>query len=203
MLRRRRAMVLVASVIMAAVHRAARLPRQARHAQGLHCAVWSRPAEIGRSHRNFEARIGFRSETGDVADAPDRAFNYAVQPRTPPATQQEDTAMTDISRRATLAGAAASALTPFVKPAPANAAAPLADKQTPSFYRYNVGTHQVTVVCDGVVTINLPDNYAPGTSKDDIGKVFAEHHLPTDKVTHSFNPIVVNTGPKLVVIDTG
>ena len=111
--------------------------------------------------------------------------------------------MTEISRRATLAGAAASALMPFVKTAPANAAAPLADKQNPSFYRYNVGTHQVTVVCDGVVTINLPDNYAPGTSKDDIGKVFAEYHLPMDKVTHSFNPVVVNTGPKLVVIDTG
>ena len=111
--------------------------------------------------------------------------------------------MTEISRRATLAGAAAAALMPFAKNAPANAAAPLADKQNPSFYRYNVGTHQVTVVCDGVVTINLPDNYAPGTSKEDIGKVFAEHHLPTDKVTHSFNPVVVNTGPKLVVIDTG
>ena len=84
--------------------------------------------------------------------------------------------MTEISRRATLAGAAASALMPFMKTAPANAAAPLADKQNPSFYRYNIGTHQVTVVCDGVVTINLPDNYATGGSKEDIGKVFAERY---------------------------
>jgi glyoxylase-like metal-dependent hydrolase (beta-lactamase superfamily II) len=111
--------------------------------------------------------------------------------------------MTEISRRATLAGAAASALMPFVKIAPANAAAPLAEKQNASFYRYSIGTHQITVVCDGVATINLPDNYASNASKDDIGKVFAEYHLPTDKVTHSFNPVVINTGPKLVVIDTG
>ncbi|QIO34195.1 MBL fold metallo-hydrolase [Bradyrhizobium sp. 1(2017)] len=111
--------------------------------------------------------------------------------------------MTEITRRATLAGAAASALLPFVKTSPAHAAAPLADKQNASFYRYNVGTHQVTVVCDGVATVNLTDNYAAGASKDDINKVFAEHHLPTDKVTHTFNPVVVNTGPKLVVIDTG
>ena len=133
-------MVLVASVIMAAGHSSAVKPK---HAQGLRCAVWSRPPESGRSRRNFEARTGFRSETDDVVDAPARAFNYAVQPKTSPRTLQEDTAMTDISRRATLAGAAASALMPFVKTAPANAAAPLADKQTPSFYRYNVGTHQV------------------------------------------------------------
>jgi glyoxylase-like metal-dependent hydrolase (beta-lactamase superfamily II) len=116
---------------------------------------------------------------------------------------QQDTAMTEISRRATLAGAAASALLPFMKTAPANAAAPLAEKQNASFYRYNVGTHQVTVVCDGVATVNLADNYAAGATKDDINKIFAENHLPTDKVTHTFNPVVINTGPKLVVIDTG
>jgi glyoxylase-like metal-dependent hydrolase (beta-lactamase superfamily II) len=111
--------------------------------------------------------------------------------------------MIEISRRATLAGAAATALMPFVKTAPARAAAPLAEKQNASFYRYNVGSHQVTVVCDGVATINLPDNYAAGASKDDINKIFAENHLPVDKVTHTFNPVVINTGPKLVVIDTG
>ncbi|MGY3036253.1 hypothetical protein ACVIIV_005423 [Bradyrhizobium sp. USDA 4354] len=111
--------------------------------------------------------------------------------------------MTEITRRATLAGAAASALLPFVKTSPASAAAPPATAQNASFYRYNVGTHQVTVVCDGVATVNLTDNYAAGASKDDINKVFAEHHLPTDKVTHTFNPVVINTGPKLVVIDTG
>jgi len=111
--------------------------------------------------------------------------------------------MIEISRRAALAGAAASALVPLVKSAPAGAVAPLAEKQNASFYRYNVGTHQVTVVCDGVATVNLPDNYASGATKDEIGKVFVENHLPADKVTHTFSPVVVNTGSKLVVIDTG
>jgi glyoxylase-like metal-dependent hydrolase (beta-lactamase superfamily II) len=113
------------------------------------------------------------------------------------------TAMIELTRRAALAGAGAAALTPFVKTAPASAAAPIADKQAASFYRYNVGTHQITVVCDGVATINLPDNYVANASKDDVGKVFAESQLPPDKVTHTYNPVVVNTGPKLVVIDTG
>jgi len=111
--------------------------------------------------------------------------------------------MIELTRRAALAGAGAAALTPFVKTAPASAAAPIADKQAASFYRYNVGTHQITVVCDGVATINLPDNYVANASKDDVGKVFAESQLPPDKVTHTYSPVVVNTGPKLVVIDTG
>jgi len=113
------------------------------------------------------------------------------------------TAMIELTRRAALAGAGAAALTPFVKTSPASAAAPIADKQAASFYRYNVGSHQITVVCDGVATINLPDNYVANASKDDVGKVFAESQLPPDKVTHTYNPVVVNTGPKLVVIDTG
>jgi glyoxylase-like metal-dependent hydrolase (beta-lactamase superfamily II) len=110
--------------------------------------------------------------------------------------------MTELTRRAALAGAAATALVPLTMSA-ARAAAPLADKQVASFYRYNVGTHQVTVVCDGVSTVNLPDNYSSNATKDQISKVLAESHLPTDKITHTFNPVVVNTGPKLVVIDTG
>lgn len=111
--------------------------------------------------------------------------------------------MIELSRRVALAGAASSALMPFLKATPASAAAPMAEKQAASFYRYNVGTHQITVVCDGVATINLPDNYVANIAKDEVGKVFAESQLPPDKVTHTFNPVVVNTGPKLVVIDTG
>ena len=110
--------------------------------------------------------------------------------------------MTELTRRAALAGAAATALMPLTMTA-ARAAAPLADKQAASFYRYNVGTHQVTVVCDGVATVNLPDNYSSNATKDQISKVLAEAQLPADKVTHTFNPVVVNTGSKLVVIDTG
>ena len=111
--------------------------------------------------------------------------------------------MTELTRRAALAGVAATTLMPLAAATPVRAAAPLADKQNASFYRYNVGTHQITVVCDGVATVNLSDNYATGATKEEIGKVLAEHHLPADKMTHSFNPVVVNTGPKLVVIDTG
>jgi glyoxylase-like metal-dependent hydrolase (beta-lactamase superfamily II) len=110
--------------------------------------------------------------------------------------------MTELTRRAALAGVAATTLMPLSM-SPARANAPQATKQAPSFYRYNVGTHQITVVSDGVTMIPRPDNYVVNASKDEVGKVFAENFLPPDKATHSYNPIVINTGSKLVVVDTG
>ncbi|HVR67412.1 MAG TPA: MBL fold metallo-hydrolase, partial [Verrucomicrobiae bacterium] len=52
----------------------------------------------------------------------------------------------ELTRRYALAGAAALAASPLLSNAPARAAAPAADKQAPSFYRYKVGDAQVTAV---------------------------------------------------------
>jgi len=111
--------------------------------------------------------------------------------------------MTELTRRAALAGVAATTLMPLTMAAPARAAAPLADKQAASFYRYNLGTYQITVVSDGVTVVPRPDNYVVNASKDEVSKVFVENYLPPDKAAHSFNPIVINTGSKLIVVDTG
>ncbi len=66
----------------------------------------------------------------------------------------------DLSRRHALAGAAALAAAPlFAASRPAQAAAPLADKQAPSFYRYKVGDAQVTAITDGANTFPLADSF--------------------------------------------
>jgi hypothetical protein len=52
----------------------------------------------------------------------------------------------ELTRRHALTGAAAIAATPLLPSMAARAAAPVADKQAPSFYRYKVGDVQVTVV---------------------------------------------------------
>jgi glyoxylase-like metal-dependent hydrolase (beta-lactamase superfamily II) len=111
--------------------------------------------------------------------------------------------MTKLTRRAALAGVAATTLMPLATTTPVRAAAPLAEKQNASFYRYNVGTHQITVVCDGVTVTPRPDNYVANASKDEVSKAFADNYMPPDKATHSYSPIVINTGSKLVVVDTG
>jgi glyoxylase-like metal-dependent hydrolase (beta-lactamase superfamily II) len=114
--------------------------------------------------------------------------------------------MTELTRRRILSSAvaatAATALTPLVATA-TRAAAPLAGKQNAGWYRYKVGSFEVTVVTDGVVTNPLADTYVANAPKANVNAALAANFLPPDKVTHPYTPIVVNTGAKLIVIDTG
>jgi glyoxylase-like metal-dependent hydrolase (beta-lactamase superfamily II) len=98
---------------------------------------------------------------------------------------------------------AATALTPIVAYSPARAAAPPAGKQVPGWYRYKVGTIEVTAVTDGARTTPIPDNYISNANKDAINAALGALYFEKDKLTTPFTPIVVNTGSKLVVIDTG
>ncbi|MCX7319988.1 MAG: MBL fold metallo-hydrolase, partial [Hyphomicrobiales bacterium] len=110
----------------------------------------------------------------------------------------------DLSRRQALAGAAALAASPLIMAsAPARAAAPLADKQAPSFYRYKVGDAQVNVISDGANTFPLADTFVLNAKKDQVNAQLEKSFLPKDKMTIHFAPLVINTGGKLVVIDTG
>src|SRR5262245_61604457 len=107
------------------------------------------------------------------------------------------------TRRNLLAGAAGIAtLVPFAA-CTAQAAAPLAEKQNPGWYRYKVGSFEVTVVTDGATTSPLSDAYVGNAPKSEVNAALVANHLPADKVTHAYTPVVVNTGSKLVVIDTG
>jgi len=114
--------------------------------------------------------------------------------------------MTELSRRHVLAGAAAAsaatALTPFAT-SPVSAAAPLAGKQNPGWYRYKVGSIEMTVVTDGRNNNPLPDTYAANAKKDEVNAVLEANRYPKDRAVQSYTPVVVNTGTKLVAIDTG
>ena len=109
----------------------------------------------------------------------------------------------ELTRRHALAGAAAIAATPLFSSMPAKAAAPAADKQAPSFYRYKVGDIQVTVVSDGRNTFPLADSFITNAKKEEVNAALEKAFLPRDIFTIYFAPLVINTGGKLVVIDTG
>jgi hypothetical protein len=114
--------------------------------------------------------------------------------------------MTKVTRRTMLAGtagAAAAVASPRSIVAPALAAAPAAGKQAPGFYRYRVGSYEITVVTDGARSFPLPDTFVTNVKKDDVNAALEAVHLPRDTMTLVFNPIVINTGSKLVAIDTG
>src|SRR5262249_50887570 len=75
--------------------------------------------------------------------------------------------------------------------------------QAPAFYRYKIGSMEVTVVSDGGRTFPLPDNFVLNKTKDEVNAALAAAYMEKDKMTIVFNPIVVNTGSKLILIDTG
>src|ERR1700754_1435683 len=108
--------------------------------------------------------------------------------------------MNDITRRTVLTGAAAFA--PFAALRAAVAAAPLAGTQAPGWYRYKVGSFEVTVVADGVNRFKLPDDVVSNVKRDDVNSALVASHMEPNVFVPPYNPIVVNTGPKLVVIDT-
>jgi glyoxylase-like metal-dependent hydrolase (beta-lactamase superfamily II) len=114
--------------------------------------------------------------------------------------------MKQLDRRTLLTGAVAAsavtALSPFV-PQHARAAAPLAGKQNPGWYRTKVGSFEVTVVTDGSGTNPLSDAYVVNQPKTAVNAVLEAQFMEKDKVTHGYTPIVINTGSKLVAIDTG
>jgi glyoxylase-like metal-dependent hydrolase (beta-lactamase superfamily II) len=113
--------------------------------------------------------------------------------------------MTQVTRRTVVTAAAAmsAAAIPLVATAPVRAAAPPAGAQAPGWYRYKVGDFEITVATDGVNRFKLPDDLVANVKKDEVNAALAAAHMEQDVFVGPYNPIVVNTGQKLVVIDTG
>ena len=85
--------------------------------------------------------------------------------------------------------------------APADAAAPMAKKSGPGYYRMMLGDFEVTALSDG--TTDLPVNtMLNGIAPADIDKVLAGQALKSPLET-SFNAYLINTGAKLILIDSG
>jgi glyoxylase-like metal-dependent hydrolase (beta-lactamase superfamily II) len=115
--------------------------------------------------------------------------------------------MSKMNRRTLLAGTAAAAgtavLGPIAAVEPARASAPLAGKQAPGFYRYKLGSYEITTVTDGAITFPLGDTFVINAKKDEVNDALEAAFMPRDRMTIVFNPVVVNTGSKLILIDTG
>lgn len=82
------------------------------------------------------------------------------------------------------------------------AAQPPAAAQAPAFFRYRVGDMQVTAINDGMAYRPL-DGFIPNAAPEAVRQALADNFLPTDRFPITFNTLVVNTGGKLVLIDTG
>ncbi|WP_284177259.1 MBL fold metallo-hydrolase [Rhabdaerophilum sp. SD176] len=115
-----------------------------------------------------------------------------------------------ISRRSvltttTLAGTALIAAPAILRgvSSPAMAKAPIVGTSAPSFYRYKLGDFEIIALHEGEFTRPLDASFVRNAPLEAVQKTLADAFLPTDKLTISFTAVLVNTGSKLVLIDTG
>ncbi len=106
-----------------------------------------------------------------------------------------------LTRRTLLAGSAVAALSGSAQPAAA--VAPAAGKEVPGVYRYRIGEFELTALYDGIWHRPITDTFIRNAPFAEVEAALAAAFMPADKLTTPFTTLVVNTGKKLVLIDTG
>src|SRR5262245_6031167 len=107
----------------------------------------------------------------------------------------------NLNRRAWLSGATALFAVP---PTLSTAAVSSAATQAPGFYRYKIGSYMLTAIHDGVWQRPMDDDFIRNATLADVTKAMTDAFLPvTGKLPLPFTALVVNTGTKIVLIDTG
>jgi glyoxylase-like metal-dependent hydrolase (beta-lactamase superfamily II) len=84
------------------------------------------------------------------------------------------------------------------------AAAPPARKQASALYRYKIGNYELTAISDGVWNRPIDDKFVRNADPANVRKAMAEAFMPaTGTLPIPFTTLLVNTGSKLILIDTG
>jgi metallo-beta-lactamase superfamily protein len=108
----------------------------------------------------------------------------------------------ELSRRGVLSGLVAATASGLAQPA--FAAGPMANVQVPAAYRFKLGGFECTVVSDGPLKLGtFSAELFKGISQERIDEIVAANFLDKSNFTVDQNALVVNTGGKLVLIDTG
>ena len=114
--------------------------------------------------------------------------------------------MRELNRRDLLAGTAAFGAAAALSPwgiSKAHAAAQPSGAQAAGYYRYKVGSFECTSINDGAATFPMPDTFVKNVPKAEALAAAEAAYMPQGMVTVPFNPQLINTGSKLVLIDCG
>ncbi|MBI3434578.1 MAG: MBL fold metallo-hydrolase [Proteobacteria bacterium] len=110
--------------------------------------------------------------------------------------------MPTISRRSLLAAGVTGAALAATR-APSRAAAPAAGTQAAGFYRYRIGRYELTALNDGVWNRQIDAGFIANAPFAQVQQAMADAFMPPGRLAIPFTSLAVNTGPKLVLIDTG
>lgn len=80
--------------------------------------------------------------------------------------------------------------------------APILNTQNAGWTRFKLGDFEGTVVWDGYIHHGYEGIY-PNAAPEEMARLQADYRLPSDHIPMDLNPVVMNTGDKLFLIDTG
>ncbi|WP_298959392.1 MBL fold metallo-hydrolase [uncultured Methylobacterium sp.] len=103
-------------------------------------------------------------------------------------------------RRGLMLGAAAAAVTVGTG---AFAKAPMLKSQAPYFYRFMLGDAEATIVSDGTLPLGDPHTNFLGLSAAEMDEQLTRNFLPLSNAVLEQNILVLNTGSRVVLFDTG
>ncbi|MEK1889456.1 MAG: MBL fold metallo-hydrolase [Phyllobacterium sp.] len=111
--------------------------------------------------------------------------------------------MFSTDRRAFLKAAALGAVASgFQIPELALAADSRPVKPSPGYYSFAIGEFQITMLCDGIFFLPT-DSFATNIQPEEKKPYFDAHYLAPDIVRLQANPLVIDTGQKRILVDTG
>ena len=110
-----------------------------------------------------------------------------------------------LNRRSFLSSAATTAVGGAVATSslvlPAHAATPIVGAQTPLVYRRKLGDYEITVLGDGYV--DLPHQIWANITPDEADGYLADVFQPAGSIRNGVNAYLINTGQKLILVDSG
>src|ERR1700704_6083301 len=150
-------------------------------------------AEVQRDRHAFAAvaDLEFRTEAGNLEwPAPNKEATMTKE-------------QLSLSRRQLIQTGSAALATGVAGLSPAFAKAPIIGTQAPYFYRFKLGNAEATIVSDGPLPLGDPHKNFLGLTKDEIARQLNDNYLPVANAVLEQNALIVNTGDKLVLFDTG
>lgn len=80
--------------------------------------------------------------------------------------------------------------------------APFQNTQNAGWYRFRIGKFECTTVWDGYIHHGY-EGIFPNAPPEEMARLQQEYRLPSDHIPMDLNPVVVNTGDRLFLIDAG
>lgn len=83
------------------------------------------------------------------------------------------------------------------------AKAPMIGTPGPYFYRFKFGSGEATIVSDGMFPLKNPHATFKGLTPEEIDRQLIDNFLPTSNAPLEQNVLILNTGDRMILFDTG